>query len=264
MQLVALFCHDPQLRSLLQDLHRREPALSDLLLHPVSEGVSSDSVFAALRPLNFAGALVLDDVTQREAFAAAARTSLDAQEVGAADALAVTPFGLVGEYTFGRAAGRALRRAGWDGRGASAVVLGSGVRARALSRELATLGVRQLAVLSSSRPLAEETTRLLAATTRIVAKAQDDSLTRSLIESADLLVRADNAGDIRSALLGPHLTVVDLEGGAMSALRRQATEVGALSLSLRDVQAEQLALALGHLLEARLETGLFLELFHNL
>jgi shikimate 5-dehydrogenase len=263
VQAVALFCGDLRLRAVLQDLHRRQGLLENLLLHPASDDADSGKVFEALKHLNFAGALILDDKIQREAFGYAARSSLDAQEVGAADALAVTAAGLVGDYGFGRAVGQALAASGWDARGAAAVILGSGIRARAISRDLASLGVRQLAVLARNRPLAEETTRQLAASTEIIAKARDDALTLSLIERADLLVRIESK-EVPHELLGPHLTIVDLVGGGMTPLRHRAMAFGALTLNLRDVQAEQLALALGHLLEARLEAKLFRDLIHDI
>lgn len=261
---IALFCNDAGLATLLLDLHKTQALFADVLLHPPNPDVSAERVFDSLRPLNFAGALILDEGVQRGAQRSASRSSLDAREVGAADVLSVTAAGLIADYSLGQALGQALARAGWHARGASVVILGSGVRARAISRELASSGARQLAVLASSRPVAEESTRQLAATTQVIAGAQGDPLTLRLLEKADLLVRLEGTQEVPNELLGPHLTVVDLFERTMSSLRQQALELGALSLGLRDVQAEQLALTLGQLLETRLDARLFLELFHGL
>ena len=261
MHLVALLCRD---RTLCNALSRFRDEALDFYLHPVSDTADLPRVLGSLAPLDFAGALVLEPELQRPAFHAAVKHSLDAQEVEAADALTSTPSGLIAEYNLGRAVGAALQAADWHSAGASVVVLGSGVRARAVSRELSSLGATKLAVLAANRPVAERTTPRLAATTEIVHKAEGDPLAVRLIEGADLIVRVDANMRVPKALLGPHLTIVDLSPEPMSTLRQSAVSLGALTLGLRDVQAQGLALSLSHILGGRLGAERFSELLHTL
>ncbi len=261
MHLVALLSYDTPLGQALSGF--RDEA-QRVYLHPVSPTRDVDKVIGALEPLDFAGALVLEPPLQTRAFELAQRSSLDAQQVESADALTVTPGGLIAEYNFGRAIGAALRSVDWDARGASAVVMGAGMQARAVSRELSSLGVRKLAVLATSRPVAEQTSAQLAASTEIIATAKSDPLAKSLIENADVLIRVDPKMSVETRLLGPHLSVVDLSPQTMSPLRAHAMSLGALTLSLRDVQAQQLALSLNHILGARFAAESFLDVLHTL
>ena len=261
MHLVALLCRD---LSLCNALSRFRDEALNFYLHPVSDASDLPRVLGSLSLLDFAGALVLEPELQRPAFHAAAKHSLDAQEVEAADALIVTPSGLIAEYNLGRAVGAALGAASWHGAGASVVILGAGVRARAVSRELSSLGATRLAVLAANRPIAERTTPQLAATTEIVHKAEGDPLAARLLEGADLIVRVDPTMKVSKTSLGPHLTIVDLSPEPMSALRQSAVSLGALTLGLRDVQAQGLALSLGHILGGRLGAERFSELLHTL
>ena len=261
MYLVAVLSSDPALARALSNY--RDLTLP-FHLHPIPPTTDVARVAASLEALDFAGALFLDDALQTQAFEAASKSSLDAQETAAADSLTVTPGGLIAEYNVGRAVGGALREAGWIVRGASVVVLGTGARARAVSRELSSGGAGRLAVLAASRPVAERTTQQLPATTETIAKAQADPLAVGIIERADLLVRVDPNMQVPSDLLGPHLSVVDLAPEAMSPLRKRAVGAGAMTLGLRDVQAHGLALSLGHMLGARLEASAFSEVLHSL
>jgi shikimate 5-dehydrogenase len=261
MHLVALLCPDPALK---QALARFKSDRVDFYLHPIPEVRSLEKVAAALEPLDFAGMLVMAEALQREALTLASRSSLDAQEAEAADALTVTPGGLIAEYNLGRAVGAALHAARWNARGASAVVLGGGALARAVSRELSSLGVRHLSVVAKHRPSAEKVVAQLAASTAIDARAEADPVAKGLVARADLLVRVDPKLAVPPSLLGPHLSVVDLSPDPLSPLRQQAMHLGALCLGLRDVQAHQLALSLGHMLGGRLEVEAFAELFHSL
>lgn len=257
MHVVALLSQDMLLSQALSDF--RDEALH-VYLHPIPPGRDLVRVLESLEPIDFVGALILDELSQTKAYQTAQRSSLDAQQVEAADTVTVTAGGLIAEYNFGRAIGSALRHAEWDPRGASAVVLGANINARAVCRELSSLGLKQLTVLANNRPLAEQTAAGLAASTEIFASAQNDPLAQSMIENADLLVRVDPKLSFISDWLGPHLTVVDLAPQTMSSLRQQALEAGALAIGLRDVQAHQIALALNHILGARFEAGGFLEL----
>ena len=168
------------------------------------------------------------------------------------------------EYNLGRAVGAALQTANWHSAGASVVILGSGVQARAVSRELSSLGATKLAVLAANRPVAEHATPRLAATTETIHRAEGDPLALKLLEGADLVVRIDPKMKVPKAILGPHLTVVDLSPEPMSTLRQNAVSLGALTLGLRDVQAQGLAVSLGHILGGRLGAERFSELLHTL
>lgn len=246
MHLVAVVSSDPDLAHALRgfrDAHHR------FHLHPIA-ATRSDDWLAALRALDFAGALVLDVRQQRDAFSFAERASLDASEVAAADALTVTPAGVMAEYHFGSALVQALRSRLWDPRGARAVLVGAGVEAHAAARALASLGARHLTLLARTRPDAERTVPRLAASTDVVATVGDDPAAARLLAEADLLVRFDDRVATPDVALGPHLSVVDLVPGGVSQLRRQAIAVGSLTLDRRDVEAHRLHLALGHVLGA--------------
>lgn len=259
MHLVAVVCSDPELAQLLRTFRDDEYRFH---LHVVAPARETDWV-SSLRTLDFAGALVLDPAAQREAAARADRSSLDAADADAADALTVTQFGLVAEYHLGRALGQALRARLWDPRDARAVVLGGGLEARAIARELASAGVAHLTLLADTRPDAEKAVPRLAASTDVVATVAADPVAPRLMEGADLLVRIDPRASFPSALLGPHLAVVDLAAGAVSALRQRAIGVGALTLNRRDVEAHRLHLALGHVLGSGVAVEPLMQLMHD-
>lgn len=261
MHLVALLTSDHKLAKALADF--RDPSLN-VYLHAISPLTPLEQVAQSLKPLDFAGALILEPPLQQQAYAIATRSSLDAQEVEAVDVLTVTPSGLLGEFNLGRAIGQTLRNAQWDGRGAKAVVIGSGRLARAVSRELSSLGVQRLALLARSRPSAENSLSRLAASTEVVTQALASPGAATMLEQADLLIRIDTEAHIPRHILGPHLTLVDLFPQAMSQLRQDALSMGALTLSLRDVQAHHLALSLNHILGSKLGAEHFLEVMHAL
>src|SRR5690554_3300508 len=104
MHLVALVSDDPDLNHALRTF--RDSA-DRFHLHPVSSGSTSE-LLRALARLDFAGAVVLGEGAQAEVQRLAHRSSLDAQELGAADTLTVTPAGIVADHTFGRAVGTML------------------------------------------------------------------------------------------------------------------------------------------------------------
>ncbi|MEM7735552.1 MAG: hypothetical protein AAF267_07155 [Deinococcota bacterium] len=261
MHLIALLCQDDQLSRALSEFH---DVASKVILHPVPYLHDLERVLASLEPLDFAGALILSASLQERAFSLSSRSSLDAQEAAAADSVTVTPGSLVAEYNLGRAVGLALQHIDWDARGARAVVLGSGPMGRAVARDLASSGVRHLSVLGTNRPEAEQTASQLAITTDVVARAQDDPLAFKLLDGADLLVRIDTSTHIPTRHLGPHLTVVDLAPQAMSPLRQRATNLGAVTLGARDIQAQQVALCLNHILGSTFDAGQFLSLIHGI
>jgi hypothetical protein len=216
-------------------------------LHPV-QGHDTAEAMRALGPLDFAGALVFGEEAQALALKAASRSSLDAQEVGAADTLTTAVGGMIAEFNFGRAVGSCLRAAGWDGRSAKAVLLGTGGGMRGVARELSSLGVARLTILAKDRPTAEQAHPPLAASTEVIARAAADPLSAVLLRDADLVVRFSEAIDVPDEAMGPHLTLLDLSDTGVSALRTRAIGFGALTFNRADVLAHALALGLSHIL----------------
>lgn len=259
MHLVAVVCSDPSLSHLIRSFRDDEARFH---LHVVAPGRANEWL-PALRTLEFAGALVLDAEAQREALRASDRSSLDAADVEAADTVTVTQAGLVAEYHLGRALTQALRGRLWDPREARAVVLGGGIEARAVARELASVGVVHLTLLAESRPEAERAVPRLAASTDVVATVAHDPVATRLLEQADLVVRTDGRASFPNGLLGPHLTVVDLAPQGVSALRQRAMSVGALTLNRRDIEAHRLHLALGHVLGGGVRVEPLMQLMHE-
>lgn len=258
MHLVATLCQDDHLANALR---RYQDPQGRFHLHPVDAARAAQAL-PHLAALDFAGALVLDAEAQRVARGLATRTSLEAEEVGLVDALAVSPAGLIGEFNLGRAVRALLTGSRWDARGASAVLLGGGPRAGAIARELSSLGVAHLTVLAESLPAAERTLPPVAASTRVEARLASDPAFGALLERADLLVRIAPDGRVPLGDLGPHLTVLDLSTKAVSPLRQQALNVGALSFNLRDVQAHLVALGLSQVLGGAIEPEPLLDLLH--
>lgn len=260
MHLVAVVSPDADVRHALRELRDGQ---GRFLLHPVpSAGV--EELYRALRRLDFAGALILDPAVQGDALRCADRSSLDADEVGGADTVTVTPGGIIAEYNLGRAVARLLESARWDVRGAEVVLLGGGPTARGLARELSSLGAASMAVLADSPADAERTLPTLPAGTAVVARATQDPLVPTLLERADLVVRLDDVVRVPAALLGPHLTLLDLVPEPVSALRKRAMSVGSLTFNRRDLDAHRLALGLSHVLGAPVGVEPLLELFHAL
>jgi len=244
MHLVAVVGGDPDLAHRLRGFR---DAAQRFLLHPIAPR-PLPALADALRTLDFAGAVLLDAHAQCEAATASERGSLDVRELRAADALVITPAGVVSDLHLGRAIGAALRQRLWDPRGARAIVQGSGLPARAAARELASLGVAHLSVIASDRPEAEGVTALLGATTSSTALAEAEPAAQAMLERADLVVRACEAATLPAHVLGPHLALVDLVPGTLSAWRRRGLEVGALTIGALDVEAHRLQLALTSIL----------------
>jgi len=259
MHIVALVTEDADLVHALRDFHDEA---GRFLLHPVPDGSMSD-LLRALPRLGFAGALVLDEARQAEAKALAARSSLDADDLGAADTLTVTQAGVMADHAFGRALSAMLSDRRWHADGAHAVVLGAGPYARAAARELARLGVASLAILASDRVTAERAAPV-AAGTNVYARSLSDPLCATLLERADLVVRVDASARVPDDQLGPHLTVVDLADTAVSDLRSRALALGALTFNRRDLEAYRFELALSQILGGSVGLEPILTLFHGL
>ncbi len=260
MHLVAVLSAVPDVRHALRGYRDGQQRFQ---LHPVPLA-SVDEMVRALRRLDFAGALVLDPSAQADALACADRSSLDAQEVGGADTVTVTPGGIIAEYNLGRAVAALLASARWDARQADVVLLGSGTTAKGIARELSSQGASSLAVLAESPADAEQTAAGLPAGTRVVARASQDPLVPTLLERADLLVRLEQGPRLPSSALGPHLTLLDLVPEPVSALRRRSMSVGALTFNRRDLEAHVIELGLSHILGASVGVEPLLELFHGL
>lgn len=258
MSLVALLCHDPQLVAVLSQV--RHAAFT---LHPISAHHAVSNILSALATLDFAGAFVLGSELQRQVAAGMHRSSLDTRTFGVADTVTVTSAGLIGDYNLGHALRAALQADRWDIVGARAVVLGAGPEASVSARELASLGADRVTLLAADRPTAEQALGSLAATTTAEAGAFREPLASTYLQNADVLVRTDTELKIDEKVLGPHLNIVDLAPEPLSALRRSALQLGAKSLGLRDVQAYQAALALGHILGGTVEAAPFLTALHS-
>ncbi len=259
MHLVALVSDDATLKHALRDFHDEA---GRFMLHAVPDGSMSELV-RALPRLDFAGALVLDDARQAEAKALANRASLDADDLGVADTLTVTPAGIMADHTFGRALSAMLTARRWHAAGAHAVVLGAGPEARAVVRELARLGVASLSVLAQDRVVAERT-RPQAAGATFYARTYLDPLGNTLLERADLVVRLDEDARVPEELIGPHLTIIDLADPRVSPLRSRAIALGALTFNRRDVEAHHFELALSQILGGGIGLEPILTLFHGL
>lgn len=258
MRFVALFCQQPELRDSLVTLE--DP---DFSFFPVPQNKPLKAILDSLSVLEFAGVLVLDEPQQHASFLQMQRSSLDAQEAGGVDTISITPAGFFGDYSLGHAIGSLLKANEYNAREAKAVVMGSSSEAVAVARELSSLGVSQLALIAPSRPEAEKTLPSVAASTVAVARAVAEPTVPGLIEGADIVVRVNPSLQIPENLLGPHLTIIDFSPEAMSSLRQQAMRVGAKTLSLRDVQSHQLALALSRLLGKPFKPDVFLAVLHQ-
>lgn len=259
MHLVAAVGGDPDLIQRLRDFRDGEQRF---LVHPVSP-VAIPALVDALRALDFAGALLLDPRVQAEAARAVDRASLDVRELGAADALVLTPAGTVADQHLGRALGDVLRQRLWDPRGARAVVLGADLPALAAARELASLGVAHLTVLAHDRPEAERLAARIPSPTTTVALAAAEGAALALLERADMVVRSDPSADLPPELFGPHLALVDLVPGPLTAWRRRGLEVGALTVGARDVEAHRLHLGLTSVLGPGVALEAILSLLHE-
>lgn len=258
MHLVALLSDDADLNHTLRSF--RDSA-DRFHLHPVPRGNMSQ-IMRALTQLEFAGALVLGDSAQAEAQALADRSSLDAQELGAADTLTVTPAGVLADHTYGRAVASMLTGRRWDAAGAHAVILGASAKAKALARELARMGVASLTLLDDDRVAAERALPA-AAGTSVVGRASSDPLAVTFLERADLLVRVDKGAKVDDALLGPHLTVIDLARGARFDLRKRAIELGALTFARHEVEAHRFEHSLSQVLGGSVGVEPFRALFNG-
>lgn len=259
MHLVALVTDDGELKHALRDF--RDGA-GRFHLHPVPTGGVAE-LLRGLSRLDFAGALILDEVAGAAVQPLAERSSLDAQELSSADTLTVTPAGIMADHTFGRAISALLQSRRWHAEGANAVVLGAGSGARAAARELARRGVASLTVLADDRVEAERTVPS-AAGAAIMARASADPLATTLLERADLLVRTDPQLRVPEELLGPHLTIIDLSDNNVSTLRRRGMELGALTFNRRDVEAHRFELSLSQILGGSVGLDPIMALFHTL
>lgn len=259
MHLVAVVGGDPDLAHRLrgfQDTQQR------FLLHPIAPTPLA-ALGDALRALDFAGAVLLDERMQREAGRAVERGSLDVRELQAADALVITPAGVVTDLHLGRAIGAALRQRLWDPRGARVVIQGADLAARAAARALTSQGVTHLTVIADDRPEAERATAQLAAATTVAALAQAEPAALAMLERADLVVRSSPSAQLPPHVLGPHLALVDLVPGALSSWRRQGLAVGALTIGSLDVEAHRLQLALTSILGPGVTLEPLMALLHD-
>ena len=254
MDMIAFFCSDEHLFRSLESIRG-----GGFYLHGIPSDKSTSSALNALEPLGVLGAIILDPARQQEATASLAKQSIMVEAIGAVDTVVVTPAGLVGDYTLGYALSSILNASQWNVRGARGVVVGSDSVAKAIARELSSLGMSHLTLIAENNPLAEALSPDLAASTEVVATTLDSGVSTPLIEQADLLVKASQTISVPEGLLGPHLNIIELSQDIKSGLREAATRVGAKSIGLRDVQAYQLS----HMLEQILGKKMLVEPFLN-
>ncbi|HLV11751.1 MAG TPA: hypothetical protein VKY42_04815 [Trueperaceae bacterium] len=259
MHLVACLCDE----DLAHAVRSFRDAAGRFHLHPVPPGPLAEVVLG-LKRLDFAGAMVLDESRQAEAQRLADRSSLDAQELGAADTLTVTQAGVMADHCLGRALAALLAAHRWDGAGARVVVLGSGAAARSLAREALSMGASALTVLAADRVAAERVLPQGAAGTALLARAAADPVARTMLEQADLVIRLDPDAGLPPDVLGPHLTLVDLVPDVLSPLRRLAMGAGSLTFNRRDVEAYRLELGLSQVLGGPIGIEPIMTLFHAL
>lgn len=257
MHLIALFGSGPS----SQALARFQDAAGRFHLHPATEGREAEAL-GALAAFGAAGALLHGDALQRTARASVERASLDADELEAVDTVTVTAGGTVGDYLGGRALGSLLATSGWHARDARAVVLGTGPLASASLRELATQGAAELTLLGVSAPEAEQGLPTLPAGASARGRAAHDPAVPSLLERADLVVRLRPEVEVREGALGPHLTLVDLASDGLSALRRRAMDLGAVTFNRPDLEAHRAAIALRQILGGEVEVEPLLDRLH--
>lgn len=215
-------------------------------LHPVQAN-SMAELIRALKKLDFAGALIISEAAQREALRVAERSSLDAGELEAADTLTVTPAGVVADHTLGRAVAAMLREKRWDAKGAHAVIVGANLESRATARELTRLGVSSLTLLDDDRVSAE---KALPRAAGVMTEARDsrDPLATTMLERADILIRATDTIKVPDTLLGPHLAIVDLLEAPHQNLLKRGIELGALTFTRNELMAHRFELSLGQVL----------------
>ncbi|HZJ08347.1 MAG TPA: hypothetical protein VFD39_01505 [Trueperaceae bacterium] len=257
MHLVALVSDDPDVRHAVRTF--RDSA-GRFHLHAVPSGAMAD-LLRGLARLDFAGAMVLDEERQVEAQRLADRSSLDAQELAAADTVTVTQAGIIADHSLGRALAALLGAHRWDAAGSKVVILGAGATARAIAREVVSLGAASLTVLAKDRVAAE---RVLPSGvgTALLARSAADPVARTMLEQADLIVRLEAGHKVSVEVLGPHLTMVDMLPDAVSNMRKQAMASGALTFNRRDVEAYRLEIGLSQVLGGPIGIDPLMTLFH--
>lgn len=258
MDLISLFSSDINLKKLFS----AEIAL-DYLLSPSKADYIDSKALDGLEPLGFAGAIVLGDSLQAEAFKNIQRHSLAAQRVAAVDTIIVTPMGLMGDYSIGRAISKQLTNKDWSAIGARVVIIGSDARAISTANELSSLGAKHIALISHKQPTAEQALRNIAISTQKLATTPGQVLAKTSLDKADLLIRFDYSIEIESEHLGPHLNIIDFSPDPFSNLRQEASKLGAETLSDKDIQAHHLAAMLELILARDISVEYFLDILHN-
>lgn len=258
MQLVALVGSDPTSRALAR---YRDPE-GRVWLHPVPDGRVHEAV-TALPVLGFAGALIFGEEAGRTAAHAVGRRSLEAADLDTVDAVAVAGDSTLGDFTAGRAILASLRDGGWEPRGARVAALGGGTITRALLRELAAAGADEVVLVARHAPDAERGLPDLPAGVRGHAVAAADPHVPALLERCDLLLRSEDVLPPMTGVLGPHLTLLDLQPDVPSAWRREARAVGAHAASWADVEAGRVAAALRTVVGGEVDPAPLLDLLHG-
>jgi shikimate 5-dehydrogenase len=258
MQLVAVLGTGPSTRALARF---RDPE-HRVWLQLVPNGATAAAV-RALPVLGFAGALVFGDEARREAARTVARSSLDAEELAAVDAVTVAGDTTLGDLVGARALVDGLRTAGWEPRGARVVALGDGNGLRPVLRELAAAGADEVTAVASDAPTAEQALPPLPSGVAGRGLAARDPAVATVLERCDAVVRTADVIPAPLEHLGPHLTVVDLVPGLAPDWRTAGRAAGATTVAWADVEAYRVAAALRTVVGGAVDPGPLLELFHG-
>ena len=199
---------------------------------PVAPGTLPQAL-AGLVALGFEGANVTMP-HKTEAADLADELTEDARLLGAANTLTVQNGAILGDNTDAPGFERFLRTdAGFDARGARALLFGAGGAARAVALALARSGVAALTVAAREPATAMAIVELLDGFPVEVRAIPLEEATGS---EADLVVNAtpvgaDGVGTLPAPALGPTVIVVDLLYRSMTPLLASAERAGATSFS---------------------------------
>ncbi len=258
MNLIAVACTDAVLLGSLKQLNH-----PDTFLHPLNTKPTYAQLQASLETLNFAGAMIFEEGLARQIATSSQRPSIGVQVSGFCDTLICTPAGIIAENSFAQSVRDAFIHQQWDARGARAVVLGNDLYLSVIARELANLGVQQLVLLAENRPSATRALAYLPKDTEGITDSLSSPQLRIYLEQADIIVHGQTAVTIPIDVLGPHLSIIDLQDTIMSDLRRNALRMGARTLSMRDLRAYQVAAMLHQILGRPVSADSLLAFFHS-
>jgi shikimate dehydrogenase len=178
----------PVRHSLSPAIHNAALAAAGLDWAYVAFEVDEDSVPAALQGMRGLGLRGLSVTMPLKGAVARAvdRVTPAAADLQAANTVAVTPDGLLGDNTDGDGFVDAVRRAGWEPAGRACVVIGAGGAARAVVRALGAAGAGEIVVVNRTPDRAAAAAALGGPAGRTGSMAD--------VRGADLVVNATPVG----------------------------------------------------------------------